>query len=50
MKNWLNKNNALYERFMSETETDHMTNYEAIIATIASIAFFIFLGWAATLS
>jgi hypothetical protein len=50
MKNWLNKNNALYERFMSETETDHMTNREAIIGTIAAIAFFIFLGWAATLS
>ena len=50
MKNWLNKNNALYERWLSDTPTDHMTNYEAIIATIASIAFFLFLGWAATLS
>jgi hypothetical protein len=46
---WLNKNNALYERWLSETPTDHMTNYEAIIATIAAVVFFLFLGWAATL-
>ncbi len=47
--NWLNKNNALYGRYLSETETDHMTNGEAIIAAIASVAFFVFIGWAATL-
>lgn len=49
MKQWMNKSNALYERYLSEDSSDRMTNLQVLAAAVMAIVCGTILGIAATL-
>lgn len=49
MKQWMNKSNALYQRYLSEDSSDRMTNLQVLAAAVMAIVCGTILGIAATL-